>query len=265
MHANLLGWVGLALLGTLFALWPTVLRIRVPAALARLSLCLTVPGLVVAVIALAANARWIALAGLLLYTAGAALSLVPFVRTRTHTSRMDARRRNCLVPHCPRHRPGHRRHPSAYRGRAGPRTAAANRFGGFVLLAVVAAIRSLRSRLSPPIAGVAVGCLLTALAVVFATSGQTEAPVQTVAASGTRVVDVTLANMRISPGTIEAAPGTRLVLRVTNKDAMQHDLRLDSGQATPMLDKGESATLTVPSVKGTIDGWCTVPVTAQQA
>ena len=113
-------------------------------------------------------------------------------------------------------------------------------------------------RPSPPVAGVLVGCLLTALAVVFATSGRTESPARTVTASGTRVVDVTLANMRIRPGTIEAAPGTRLVLRVTNKDAMRHDLRLASGQATPMLDRGESATLTLPPLKGTVDGWCTV-------
>jgi nitrite reductase (NO-forming) len=260
MHANLLGWVGLALLGTLFALWPTVLRIRVPAVLARLSLCLTVLCLVVAVVALAANARWIALAGLLLYTAGAALSLVPFVRTRRHTPAawmLAAATAWFLIALVTDLVIVATRPPAEVAQGLEPLLPFI--LGGFVLLAVVAAVRSLARRLSPPIAGVAVGCLLTALAVVFATSGQTEAPVQTVAASGTRVVDVTLANMRISPGTIEAAPGTRLVLRVTNKDAMQHDLRLDSGQATPMLDKGESATLTVSSVKGTIDGWCTVP------
>ncbi|WP_346045098.1 cupredoxin domain-containing protein, partial [Actinomadura chokoriensis] len=111
----------------------------------------------------------------------------------------------------------------------------------------------------PAVVGVVVGCLLTAAAALFASSGRTDAPAQTVAASGTRVVEVTLANMRIRPGTIEAAPGTRLVLRVTNRDAMRHDLRLASGEATPMLGQGESATLTVPSVKGAIDGWCTVP------
>ncbi|MFA1542840.1 multicopper oxidase domain-containing protein [Actinomadura monticuli] len=325
IHANLFGWVGLAALGTLFTLWPAVLRTRITdgtAAIARVSLRLAVPGLAVAVGGLVANARWAALAGLLLYAAGAALSLVPFARA------------------CRRRRP---RTPAAWTLAAGtgwflvalaadlavvatrppaevaqgveplmpfilagfvgqtllgaltfllpamPDRGWTLRLGmtnvavpllalpvpgwltrtGWVLLllalaafvapAAFAVVRPLGLRFSPPVAGAAAGCLLTALAVVFAASGQAEAPVRTVSASGTRVVEVSLVDMRIRPGTIEAEPGTRLVLRVTNKDAMRHDLRLESGQATPMLGRGESATLTLPEVKDTIDGWCTVP------
>ncbi|WP_338071295.1 multicopper oxidase domain-containing protein, partial [Actinomadura bangladeshensis] len=262
MHVNLLGWVGLAMLGTLHALWPAVLRVRGTAANARLSLGLAVPGLAVTAVALSVDARWIALAGLLLYTAGAALALVPFVRAgrrpRSFAAWMLAATAGWFLAALAADAAVVATRPPAEVAQ-GLEPLLAPILGGFVLLAVVAALGSLRSRVSPPVAGVAVGCLLTALAVVFASSGRTGAPVQTVAASGTRVVEVTLANMRISPGTIQAAPGTRLVLKVTNKDAMRHDLRLESGQATPMLDKGESATLTVPSVKGTIDGWCTVP------
>ncbi|WP_433226829.1 multicopper oxidase domain-containing protein [Actinomadura formosensis] len=126
--------------------------------------------------------------------------------------------------------------------------------------AVAAIVRSLGRRPSPAVAGVVVGALLTAVAVVFASSGQTGPSSNTsVAASGTRVVEVSLVGMRIRPGTVEVAPGARVVLRVTNRDGMRHDLRLASGQATSMLDPGESATLTVPSVRGTVEGWCTVP------
>ncbi|WP_243714339.1 multicopper oxidase domain-containing protein [Actinomadura bangladeshensis] len=262
MHVNLLGWVGLAMLGTLHALWPAVLRVRGTAASSRLSLRLAVPGLVVAAVALSAGARWIALAGLLLYTAGAALALVPFVRARRRphafAAWMLAAAAGWFLAALAADAAVVATRPPAEVAQ-GLEPLLAPILGGFVLLAVVAVIGSLRSRVSPPIAGVAAGCLLTALAVAFASSGQTGAPVQTVAASGTRVVEVTLANMRIRPGTIEAPPGTRLVLKVTNKDAMRHDLRLESGQATPMLGQGESATLTVPSVKGTVEGWCTVP------
>ncbi|NKZ02889.1 multicopper oxidase domain-containing protein [Actinomadura latina] len=332
MHAahaqvNILGWIGLAVLGTLFTLWPTVLRTRMVdgvGQIARWSLRFAVPGLAVAVGGLLAGLRWVVVAGLLVYAGAAALALVPFVRTlrrrRPHTPAswmlaagtawfavtllVDASRQSLtgllplvlvgfvgqtllgaltfLLPVVLGGGPAALKANSALIERVWPvRVAAINlavpllvlpvpewasraawivvlaALAAFILLAVATILRSHRP--SPVIAGLAAGVLLTALAVGVTAGGGRDSSPQTVAASGTRVVDVSLANMRIRPGTIEAAPGTRLVLRVTNKDAMQHDLRLASGQATPLLDPGESATLTVPSVKGTIDGWCTVP------
>jgi nitrite reductase (NO-forming) len=91
-QVNLLGWVGLAVLGTLFTLWPTVLRTRMVdgvGRIARWSLRFAVPGLTVAVGGLLAGLRWVVVAGLLVYAGAAALALVPFVRTlrqrRPHT------------------------------------------------------------------------------------------------------------------------------------------------------------------------------------
>ncbi|MFA1548384.1 multicopper oxidase domain-containing protein [Actinomadura chokoriensis] len=332
MHAahaqvNILGWVGLAVLGTLFTLWPTVLRTRMvdgTGRIARWSLRFAVPGLGLAVGGLLADLRWVVAAGLLMYAGAAALALVPFVRTlrrrRPHTPAswmlaagttwfavtliVDASRQSLsgllplalvgfvgqtllgaltfLLPVVLGGGPAALKANAAMIERVWPvRVAAINvavpllvlpapgwasragwivvlaALAAFILLAVATILRSHRP--SPVVAGITAGVLLTALALavgVTASSGGSSP--QTVAASGTRVVEVTLAGMRIRPGTIEAAPGTRLVLRVTNKDAMRHDLRLESGQATPMLDAGESATLTVPSVRGTIDGWCTV-------
>jgi nitrite reductase (NO-forming) len=83
-HLNLLGWVGLAVLGTQFTLWPTVLRTRmVPGlpAVVNAVLLLTVGGLAVATAGLLARHRGLALAGLAGYAAGLAAALVPFVRT----------------------------------------------------------------------------------------------------------------------------------------------------------------------------------------
>ncbi|MFA1538285.1 multicopper oxidase domain-containing protein [Actinomadura monticuli] len=331
MHAahaqvNLLGWVGLAVLGTLFTLWPTVLRTRMvdgAGRIARWSLRCAVPGLALAVGGLLAELRWVVVGGLLVYAGAAALALVPFARTlgrrRPHTAASwmlaagtawfavtliaDASRQSLsgllplvlvgfvgqtllgaltfLLPVVLGGGPAALKANAALIERVWVvRVAAVNlavpllvlpvpewasraawiavlaALAAFVLLAVATILRSHRP--SPVVAGITTGVLLTALA-VGVTAGSGDSSPQTVSASGTRVVEVSLVDMRIRPGTIEAEPGTRLVLRVTNKDAMRHDLRLESGQATPMLGRGESATLTLPEVKDTIDGWCTVP------
>src|ERR1035437_8821290 len=62
-----------------------------------------------------------------------------------------------------------------------------------------------------------------------------------------------------TPAVIDGTKGTRLVLQVTNADAMRHDLVLATGQRTPLLAGGENATLTVGVVNAEIAGWCSVP------
>ncbi|MFI6706410.1 multicopper oxidase domain-containing protein [Nonomuraea sp. NPDC050478] len=109
----------------------------------------------------------------------------------------------------------------------------------------------------PGLAGVVAGILLTAAAVVVSTTGG-EGTAERVTATGARTVEVTLAGMSIRPSVIEAAPGTVLTLRVTNTDAQRHDLRLATGERTPLLGRGESATLTLPPLAEAVDGWCTV-------
>jgi len=79
-----------------------------------------------------------------------------------------------------------------------------------------------------------------------------------VTAGGTQTVAVRLAGMRITPSVIEVTKGTRLVLKVTNADAMRHDLVLASGQHTPLLTGGQTATITVGAVNTEIAGWCSV-------
>lgn len=86
-EVNLLGWLGLAVIGTEFMLWPMVLRTRMNAAaprMARYVLWLTGGGLAVTVAALLASpylaaGRWIAAGGMACYLAGAAVALVPAV------------------------------------------------------------------------------------------------------------------------------------------------------------------------------------------
>lgn len=84
VHATLLGWIGLPVLGTLFMLWPTVLGVRMAertTVLARRVLLLTGGGLLIAVAGLAAGWRPGALAGVAGYAAGVALAARLLART----------------------------------------------------------------------------------------------------------------------------------------------------------------------------------------
>ena len=84
VHLNVLGWVGLAVVGTQFTLWPTVLRTRMVPGLewaVRWSLPPLALGLAVAAGGLASQRRGVALVGLGGYAVGLGIALVPFVRT----------------------------------------------------------------------------------------------------------------------------------------------------------------------------------------
>jgi len=84
VHANVFGWVGLTVLGTLFTLWPTVLRTRMVDHVMRTAmrcLVLTTTGLAVTVTGLAVDLRWAGVAGLAVYGAGVVVALHPFVAT----------------------------------------------------------------------------------------------------------------------------------------------------------------------------------------
>ncbi|SEL87095.1 multicopper oxidase domain-containing protein [Nonomuraea pusilla] len=110
----------------------------------------------------------------------------------------------------------------------------------------------------PAAAGAVLGCLLTAAAVAVAMSG-TSAPAQVDVRPGARqTVEVTLSGMRIRPAVITAARRTVLTLRVTNADAQRHDLRLATGEQTPLLGRGQTAVLTLAPLGEAVDGWCTV-------
>ncbi|WP_067599404.1 multicopper oxidase domain-containing protein [Nocardiopsis listeri] len=84
VHLNLLGWVGLAVIGSLFTLWPTILRTRIvegSGTVARRVLIPVLVGLGAGAVGLAAGMRWMALAGIVVYAAGILFCLVPLVRT----------------------------------------------------------------------------------------------------------------------------------------------------------------------------------------
>lgn len=93
VHANVLGWIGLTVLGTLFTLWPTVLRTRMVEGVMRAAawcLVLTSVGLATAVTGFAVDAKGLASAGLAVYAAGVVAALRPFVATWRQKPPYDA-------------------------------------------------------------------------------------------------------------------------------------------------------------------------------
>ncbi|MDN4519765.1 multicopper oxidase domain-containing protein [Mycolicibacterium austroafricanum] len=118
-------------------------------------------------------------------------------------------------------------------------------------------ISAQRQRIPGTGTGVVAGLAVVVLAVAVAATGH-DAPTATLASGPTRTVDVTLQAMRMNPDVVEVAAGTRLVLRVTNVDAMPHDLRVETGEKTPVLGQGETATLDLGVIDGPRQAWCTV-------
>ncbi|WP_225829798.1 multicopper oxidase domain-containing protein [Streptomyces sp. NK08204] len=148
---------------------------------------------------------------------------------------------------------------------------AATAGAAFIALTVSALVRAgrrtggSRSARRPVLVGSAAGAVLILLAVLVANSaGGTHSPavaagVGSGAATGTRTVDVTLADMRIRPSRIEVTAGTALKLKVTNKDAQRHDLKVDAGPSTPLLSQGQSRTLDLGPLTKDRAAWCTLP------
>nr|WP_239022368.1 hypothetical protein [Raineyella fluvialis] len=76
----------------------------------------------------------------------------------------------------------------------------------------------------------------------------------------TTTVGVTAADMKFTPSTIPVPLGDHLVLQVTNSDSkgQTHDLTLANGLTTGRVAPGQTATLDVGVVSGSIAGWCSV-------
>ena len=74
----------------------------------------------------------------------------------------------------------------------------------------------------------------------------------------TKTVNVELGEFYIKPASLSISPGTSLILNVTNKGTMDHDIKINNVQ-TPMLAAGKSAVLKTGPIEATVTGFCTVP------
>ena len=76
----------------------------------------------------------------------------------------------------------------------------------------------------------------------------------------TKVIDVGLGEFYVRPSTITLTFGTRLVLHVTNRGTMDHDLQLEGGRVgTGLLAPGQRRTVDYGVVGRSEQAWCTVP------
>jgi nitrite reductase (NO-forming) len=343
VHANVFGWIGLTVLGTLFTLWPTVLRTRMVDGVmraARWCLGLTVVGLTVAVAALLLSRPLVAAFGMVVYAAGVAAALRPFVATwrrksphnaaswsmaaatgwllvgvladvvlLTASDRIDAylARLDTLVPLLLIGFVGQMLlgalsylipvviggGPSVLRVSMDrldslwqPRVVMLNvgvplvvlpvplpaQVVGWVLVlsAATAFLVLVLSVVLPtpahaPVAGLALGVVMTLIPLGIALSGNAGSTGATSLSltggpGAVQRVAVSLVDLDIVPNVITVPSGTQLTLVVTNKGAMQHDLRFfPDGPGTRMLDPGQSQTLDLGTVRSDLSGWCTVP------
>ncbi|MFV0252549.1 MAG: multicopper oxidase domain-containing protein [Beutenbergiaceae bacterium] len=113
----------------------------------------------------------------------------------------------------------------------------------------------------PVMAGLAMTAVLVATAVSIdpAVIGGDSAAAGVASTGETVVVQVEARDMRFYPDTVEVAPGTEVIIELTNTDDSQvHDLVLDSGVSSGRLAPGESATIDVGVVGRSTDGWCSI-------
>jgi nitrite reductase (NO-forming) len=76
----------------------------------------------------------------------------------------------------------------------------------------------------------------------------------------TRSVKVTLGQFYVRPSTITLSYGTRLVLDVTNRGSMDHDLQLEGSRlGTGVLRPGQEKTVDLGVFGHSEQAWCTVP------
>ncbi len=105
--------------------------------------------------------------------------------------------------------------------------------------------------------------LLSTIAIVAAGNPSADAgggsAVATSAPAAT-VLEVTLGDIFIEPGSLHADSGTTVTLNVTNSGAIQHDLVMEGGPRTPTVNPGATAALELGELAdGTYTVFCSIP------
>ncbi len=80
------------------------------------------------------------------------------------------------------------------------------------------------------------------------------------AASGGKTEwEVTLADISVSPSSIEVPAGQQITLQVMNTGKLDHDLKVNGATGTAMLKAGESTEVVIGPFDSDTEAWCTVP------
>lgn len=74
----------------------------------------------------------------------------------------------------------------------------------------------------------------------------------------TTEVAVEMVDTRFVPDRIEVPAGDELVITLTNRDDMVHNLVLETGWVSPSLEPGETEVVTVGTIGADVQGWCSI-------
>jgi nitrite reductase (NO-forming) len=114
--------------------------------------------------------------------------------------------------------------------------------GGILAITVVAAVLALAVSI-----------------VAIALSGASGTATANTAGGGTETVDVEVGEFYVEPSSIEVAPGTELIVRITNAGTMPHDLKLNGETGADLLDPGATTEVSLGVIDAASEAWCTVP------
>ena len=102
--------------------------------------------------------------------------------------------------------------------------------------------------------------LIATVALIASNDGGGAASPDIVASAKTvKTLDVELGDLFIKPNALAVEPGTEVTLNVMNHGGIPHDLSVKGGAKTPLLNPGQTATLTIGAVNGRVDLLCSVP------
>jgi nitrite reductase (NO-forming) len=112
------------------------------------------------------------------------------------------------------------------------------------------------------VAGLAVPAVLGVGAFALA-GGFDKTLSERVSGSGKQVVRVALVDAAVgfdvTPDVLEVVRGTHVVLEVVNEGDEEHDLLVDGGPQTRMLDPGQSERVDLGVIVSERPAWCTLP------
>ncbi len=101
--------------------------------------------------------------------------------------------------------------------------------------------------------------LVVALLVSLGNDKGTSTSSSTTGAGTSKTVEITLADLSVTPGEIDVAAGTSLTLHVMNKGALTHNLTVDGGHRTADLTPGGMEDLHIGPVTKAIQPYCSIP------
>jgi nitrite reductase (NO-forming) len=96
-----------------------------------------------------------------------------------------------------------------------------------------------------------------AMGVTLAMAGGDE---PSAAATGEPVTfEIELSDLDVQPASIDVPAGSEVIVNVTNKGQIAHDLKLNGETGTDLIEPGQSERATLGVVTESAEAWCTVP------